>query len=163
MDANYTKNEAVFEDGELWYYTSDSAKNKYRQRIASYAKKNTTRMFVNGKYISKKHPLWKPGNYKTWSDAASLKELKRTKTGHVYVISNPAWGKWLKVGRAVDAHDRVKQYQTSSPFRDYKVELTIDTDDTHVLEKQIHKKLRSKYNSINEWFEMSLEQFREMQ
>jgi hypothetical protein len=39
---------------------------------------------------------------------------------YVIVIS-PAYPGWCKVGMAVDAEDRLKQYQTSSPYRDYKL------------------------------------------
>ena len=45
---NYTKSEAVFEDGD-WWYKSPSG---YRQRVSTHAAKNTNRMFVNGKYTS---------------------------------------------------------------------------------------------------------------
>ena len=44
------------------------------------------------------------------------------KKGYVYIVSNPAWERWFKVGMALDAYDRCASYQTSSPFRDYKVE-----------------------------------------
>jgi len=39
----------------------------------------------------------------------------------VYVLVNPAFPGWCKIGMAVDAEDRLKQYQTSSPYRDYEL------------------------------------------
>ena len=41
------------------------------------------------------------------------------KSGYVYAIGNNAWEGWIKIGMAVDAEDRLKGYQTSSPHRDY--------------------------------------------
>ena len=43
----------------------------------------------------------------------------KEKTGYVYAITNPAWEGWIKIGMAVDAEDRLKGYQTSSPLRDF--------------------------------------------
>ena len=37
----------------------------------------------------------------------------------MYAITNPAWKGWIKIGMAVDAEDRLKSYQTSSPLRDF--------------------------------------------
>jgi hypothetical protein len=83
--------------------------------------KNPERMYVNGKYINKAHPLYKAGNYKSFDDAAfsSLSNYNKNKEGDVYAIANPAWDGWIKIGMAVDAEDRLKSYQTSSPRRDY--------------------------------------------
>ena len=39
--------------------------------------------------------------------------------GYVYVITNKAWPEWVKIGRAIDANDRLRSYQTNSPLRDY--------------------------------------------
>ena len=41
--------------------------------------------------------------------------------GEVYIITNPAWEGWIKIGMAVESKDRLKGYQTSSPLRDYKL------------------------------------------
>ena len=56
-------------------------------------KENTARMYVDGKYISVRHPLYKAGRYKSFNDAAfsSLKNYNQCASGHVYVVSNPAW------------------------------------------------------------------------
>ena len=49
--------------------------------------------------------------YKSFEDAAfsSLRNYKHTKSGFVYVISNPAWKGWVKIGMAIDAEDRLKE------------------------------------------------------
>ena len=66
-----------------------------------------------------RHPLYKAGRYKGFEDAAfsSLENFKDNPQGQVYVITNPAWEGWVKVGMAVDAEDRAGNYQTSSPLQ----------------------------------------------
>ena len=84
---------------------------------------NPQRMYVNGKYVSTSHPLHKPGRFKTFEGAAfsALKGYEKTPEGYVYIIANPSFDGWLKVGMAIDAEDRCNGYQTSSPHRDYKL------------------------------------------
>ena len=112
-------------------------------------------MHVIGRYIPKSHPLHKPGNYKTFEDAAfaSLKNYTRSKVGEVYIIRNPAWEGWYKIGMAVDADDRVLSYQTSSPHRDFEVVYKVKVNNRREAEKKAHRegeRLAEKYNS--EWF-----------
>jgi len=95
----------------------------YKDNPATVKARDARRMWVNGKEISKLHPLHKPGRYKTLGDAAfsSLKGYETVKSGFIYIIHNPAFPGWVKVGMAIDAEDRLKQYQTSSPYRDYEI------------------------------------------
>ena len=67
---------------------------------------NPERMWVNGKYIPKEaSATYKAGSYKGFEEAAfsSLKNFKDSPQGQVYIITNPAWEGWVKVGMAVDA------------------------------------------------------------
>ena len=144
-------------DGELWYYSPSG----YRQRLDTHKKKNTTRMFVDGKYIPQSHPLHKPGRYKSFNDAAfsSFENLSSTKEGYVYVISNPAWPDWVKVGMAIDADDRCSSYQTSSPLRDYVLHCAISSDDRRKDESKAHKQLDTVASDRRgEWFKISVEE-----
>lgn len=111
-------------------------------------------MYVNGKYISRKHPLYKPGRYKSFGDAAfeSLDNYKTSKQGQVYILYSPAYPSWVKIGMAVDAEDRLKQFQTGSPYRDYILIKAYDTDDRRKAESEIHELLRKTHGSKNEWF-----------
>ena len=113
-------------------------------------------MYVNGKYVSRKHPLYKAGNYKGFEDAAfsSLENYKDNPQGQVYVITNPAWEGWVKVGMAVDAGDRLNNYQTSSPFRDYTLVYTYEVDDRRAAESAAHTRLAKECDNINEWFKL---------
>jgi hypothetical protein len=111
-------------------------------------------MWVNGKYISNTHPLYKPGRYKSFGDAAfeSLDNYKTAKQGQVYILWSPAYPSWVKVGMAVDAEDRLKQFQTGSPYRDYILVKAYDTDDRRKAESEVHKILEKTHARKNEWF-----------
>jgi len=133
---------------------------KYRNKTLREQGCNWKRMWVNGKYISTKHPLYKPGRYKTFNDAAfdGTYKLDNIKEGYVYVIVNPAWPDWVKIGMAIDAEDRCNGYQTGSPHRDYALKYAIETDDRRTLEQAAHReasKLASE--SKGEWFKLDVE------
>jgi len=145
----------VFEDGEWWYY----GRNACRVRLKAQNKGNSNRMFVDGKYIPQSHPLWKPGRYKSFEDAAfsSLRNYKHTKSGYVYVITNPAWKGWVKIGMAIDAEDRLKSYQTSSPYRDYQLLHSVYVTDRRAIERKAHRKIsKIAEDKQNEWFQVDV-------
>ena len=119
--------------GENWLLSSKRAKYyiciscKRTKENKTSPTNNPKRMYVNGKYIPRSHPLYKPGRYKSFNDAAfsGLQNYNTTKAGYVYVITNAAWPEWVKVGMAIDADDRLNGYQTSSPFRDYELQYSV--------------------------------------
>ena len=59
----------------------------YKDNPESVWKRDQTKMFVNGKYIPKSHPLHKPGRYKNFEAAAfsSLAKYESSVEGQVYV------------------------------------------------------------------------------
>ena len=76
----------------------------------------------------------------------------------VYVISNPAWKGWVKIGMAVDVNKRLLNYQTCSPFRDYKVEFVVPVTDVKVAESTAHERASwIAEDEKNEWFKMPLD------
>ena len=111
----------------------------YKDNPEAVRKRDARRMYVNGKEISKKHPLHKPGKYKSLDDAWSHNKIESVDNGEVYIIVNAAWPEWVKVGKAVIAKDRLNGYQTSSPFRDYSLVATLSTDNRHTKEREMHK------------------------
>jgi len=131
----------------------------YKDNPEAVKARDAKRMWVNGKEIKKTHPLYKAGRYKGFEDAAfsSLENFKDNPQGQVYVIANPAWKDWVKVGMAVDAMDRTGNYQTSSPFRDYTLLYTYDVDDRRAAESAAHTRLAKECDNINEWFRLSPE------
>ena len=117
-------------------------------------------MYVDGKYISKSHPLFKAGKYKSFGDAAfsALQKDVQIKEGYVYAIRNAAWPEWIKIGKAVDAEDRLNGYQTSSPMRDYELIHSVYFDDRNKAERDAHKVAERKGERKGEWFKLTKEQ-----
>lgn len=144
--------------GDNWPF---SQQKKHIHRCNSCKNKlNKLRMYVDGKYVPQSHPLYKPGYYKTFSDAAfsSLKNYTSTKSGYVYVITNPAWSDWVKIGMAVDAEDRLASYQTSSPLRDYALQYSVYYKDRRKAERKAHKLATElATDRKGEWFQMPVE------
>ncbi len=117
-------------------------------------------MYVDGKYISKSHPLFKAGKYKSFGDAAfsALQKDVQIKEGYVYAIRNAAWPEWIKIGKAVDAEDRLNGYQTSSPMRDYELIHSVYFDDRNKAERDAHKYAELKGERKGEWFKITEDQ-----
>ena len=115
---------------------------------------NLKRMWVEGKHISKKHPLYKPGRYKSFGHAAfeSLENYNTAKEGQVYILYSPAYPSWCKIGMAVDAKDRLSSFQTGTPYRDYILVAAYDVPDRRKAETAAHNLLRETHASKNEWF-----------
>ena len=78
----------------------------------------------------------------------------QVKEGSVYIMENPAWKGWVKVGMAVDPTDRLKNYQTSSPFRDYALLYSYEVNDRRAGESAAHARLAKECDNINEWFRL---------
>lgn len=143
------------EDGSMWYVSSSG----YTQSVKSHNAKNDNRMFVDGSYIPQAHPLHKAGRYESFNDAAfsSFSNYDKVPTGDVYIITNKAWPEWIKVGKAGDAVDRLKGYQTSDPFRSYELKHSVTVDNRHTAEARAHKALELlSEDRKNEWFKVDL-------
>lgn len=131
----------------------------YKDNPITKKAENGKQMYVNSNYVSKTHPLYKAGRYKGFEDAAfsSLENFKDSPQGQVYIITNPAWEGWVKVGMAVDAVDRTGNYQTSSPYRDYELGYVVDTQDRRATEAETHARLGDLFEQRNEWFKCTVE------
>lgn len=132
---------------------------------------NKSRVTINGNRYrlgNKNHPfhhVYKTKGMQAAFEAmnlvpSKLEEIKYTvrklfdevQKGQVYIIVNPAFPGWCKIGMAVDAEDRLKQYQTSSPYRDYELIKAYDTDDRRTAEKAAHELLAQTHERKSEWF-----------
>jgi len=135
----------------------------YKDNPEAVKKRDEKRMYVNGKEISKSHPLHKPGRYKSLDDAWSHNKIETVNEGEVYAITNKAWKGWVKIGKAVDSEDRLNNYQTSSPFRDYEIFIAIKVNNRHEAEQFMHK-LFNQYSKERkgEWFKISRDTTREL-
>ena len=146
------------------WYTSSRNTRDYKCKTCIRKKENKAnelRLRINGKYISRKDPLYnmfKPGNYKTLGDATFFSsKLSAIQEGYVYIISNRSWPHWVKIGMAIDAEDRLNSYQTSSPYRDYELEHRVFSSDRRASEQEAHTKAAAIcIGRANEWFELSV-------
>jgi hypothetical protein len=143
--------------GKPYYYQDGNSAEIQRKRNV---KSNPNRMYVDGKYVKESHPLHKPGRYISRGDANfdSLQKDKKVKEGYVYVITNPAWPDWVKIGCAVDAQNRFKDYHTYSPMRDYQLVHTIATPDREKAERVAHKAAAMCGKRQGEWFKIPSEE-----
>ena len=131
-------NHHLNEDGLVYY------KRKFRSLDGYLRQGGNVSRLVFGKV---KHP-------KAITKLANLLYNKE-QSGEVYVITNPSFEGWVKVGMAVDAKDRVKNYQTGSPFRDYNLYYSKWFKDRRSAEKKVLKKLSNISDSKNgEWFKL---------
>ena len=135
-------------------YTKTEGKY-YKDNPERHKDRNNNRMWVNGEYIANGHPLHKAGRYKNFEDAAfsSLEKYNSSKEGQVYIIVNESFPQWIKVGMAVDAEDRLSNYQTSSPYRDYALYHSWSVSDRRAAEAAAHEILADcSDDRKNEWF-----------
>jgi hypothetical protein len=139
--------------------TYEKTEGKYKKNgPEAVRRRNNERMYVNGKYIVQTHPLYKAGRYKSFEDAAfsSLEKYESSTEGQVYIVTNPSFPEWVKVGMAVDAEDRLRGYQTSSPFRDYELFYSWSVHDRRAAETEAHSILKEwTAGKKNEWFKCS--------
>jgi hypothetical protein len=123
-------------------------------RKAVNKRNNGNRMTLNGQHVSTKEPYHKPGNYHTVSKGKKEKVIH----GFVYIITNPAWPKWVKVGLTTEKETkkRLSSYQTGSPMRDYVVYDEWPVDVAREAETIAHEVLEGEgYERRNEWFKCS--------
>jgi asparagine N-glycosylation enzyme membrane subunit Stt3 len=93
----------------------------------------------------------------------TLKQYNKQKDGYVYVISNPAWKGWYKVGMAVDSQDRCGSYQTSSPYRDYRLEFSKYFLNRKVAEEIAHEVIGEiSLDRNGEWFKVHVNRIRKI-
>ena len=72
------------------------------------------------------------------------------------VLFRTTWPDWVKVGKAVDAQDRLNSYQTSDPFRSYILHHHIEVSNRHKVELQVHQELEvASALRKNEWFKIT--------
>lgn len=139
----------------------------YKDNPEAVKRRDASRVFINNKEVSKKNPMhkmFKGGRYKTIGDAVfETSGLSSVMEGYVYIITNSAWPDWVKIGMAVDAEDRLNSYQTSSPFRDYKIEHVIVTNNRRAAEAEAHKSAaKIAKETKGEWFKISIEQAKDV-
>ncbi len=93
-------------------------------------------------------------------DVATAERAESTdKRGFVYIITHPAFPGYVKIGRAFDAEQRTRQYQTHCPTRSYELYDAVYFSDCYFAEQEIHARL-SCLRAEGEWYTMTAVQAR---
>jgi len=143
------------------YLEPIQAELKLLKQAESKIKKGLSTRVVS-KWLSKKSNrylshagLWKHIIKKTNIEFSELCDKQLRIEGYVYVMINPAWEGWVKVGMAVDPSDRCSSFQTSSPYRDYKIYYSKKFKNKSQSETIAHDLLRQESTeSCKEWFKL---------
>jgi hypothetical protein len=141
---------------------------RLRQAEKKIAKGVSTRTVA--KWLSKKTKrtishvgLWKHITKRTEIEFANLCKQQMQIEGYVYIMVNPAWEGWVKVGMAVFPEDRCAAFQTSSPHRDYKICYTKHFKNKKNSERLAHKKLKKiSTKHKGEWFKVSVKEAKQI-
>ena len=85
--------------------------------------------------------------------------------GFIYVVTNPAWSGWCKIGLSKSIENRTAGMNTYSPFRDFEIVHSVECNDMFETERTIHQRLRAMNIENNyEWFRMdTLSAIRELE
>lgn len=81
--------------------------------------------------------------------------------GFVYVITNPAWPDYVKIGSAINPSNRLRDYQTYCPTRSYTLEHAVYARDRRAAEADVHWVFED-YRVAGEWFRVSVDEAREV-
>ena len=126
--------------------------------------KNALALYINGKYVSRADPrykMFKPGRYKISDgliEAGTLGSFSK-KEGYIYVLVNPHFENWVKIGMAEDVAKRLSQFNTAYPERDGQMVYTVKVSNMRKAEKKAHtiaEKLAKR--TEKEWFTLTVGQ-----
>lgn len=134
--------------GENW---TEGNMRQRQYRCRSCVKKvNALRIFNKGRYLgmSREAFLSMVKN----ADIIKVRQAHRVSTlykdsdsrystikeGYIYAVINDAWPGWYKIGTALLPEKRLASYQTSTPFRDFKLVYEAFTNDRVVTERKAH-------------------------
>ena len=162
-----------------WYESAQKVKTHLC--ISCYVLKNKSRLTIQGTRVQLGNPIHPYHEiYKTeglvsaytamgiltsQTNNNSLEFIKKESIamfdkishGEVYIITNPAWKGWIKIGMAVESKDRLKAYQTSSPLRDYKLRYSKAFLNRRDAETKAHALCSEHAEQVeNEWFKMTI-------
>lgn len=82
--------------------------------------------------------------------------------GFVYVLINPAWPEWLKIGMSSDCDERLNAFNAASPLRDYSMPLVFSCWSPLSVESRALSALRAMgHETSGEWVKCSLDAARQ--
>tara|TARA_X000001382_G_scaffold10623_1_gene7258 strand:- start:359 stop:1015 length:657 start_codon:yes stop_codon:yes gene_type:complete len=124
---------------------------------------NANMLYIDGKYISRKDPRYKmfrPGCYKTKDGLLEVSNISTNKKeGYIYILVNPHFDNWVKIGMAEDVTKRLAQFNTAYPERDGQMIYNVKVSNMRKAEKIAHKTAKKIANRTeNEWFTLTVKQ-----
>jgi len=79
------------------------------------------------------------------------------KAGYLYIVTNPVFEGWVKVGTTWNLKERLHVYQTGDPFRQYKLEYSLHHPSFREAEKKIKEAMKPFALEIRgEWFRVDI-------
>ena len=99
-----------------------------------------------------------------WPDkeAAAHPRIPALRPGFVYLVTNPAWPGYLKVGAAKSLRGRLSDFQTASPHRDFRISAAAPVNDRFAAEGRLKELLRGFRVKGGEWFRIHSDDARAM-
>lgn len=80
---------------------------------------------------------------------------KRVVEGFVYIVTNPAFPGWIKIGCAMNMPSRIEAFNTGDPQRAYHVEYKVYNSHRERAERVVFTRLQH-YRGKGEWFNCSI-------
>ena len=78
--------------------------------------------------------------------------------GYLYIIENAAYPGWVKIGTTGNLKKRLQTYQTSTPYRDYRIVYSIEHPEYKLAERRLRETMGPFAKQIkHEWYEIDLE------
>lgn len=78
----------------------------------------------------------------------------KNRAGFVYIVANPAWPEYVKIGMAIDTTKRLVGYNVNSPHKDFSLVYSAAVADRAYCEEQILDQMKP-YRAKGEWFKIS--------
>ena len=77
--------------------------------------------------------------------------------GFIYVVTNPAFPGYVKIGCAINVCSRLADYQTYCPFRSFKLEHAVYVSDRRKAEALVHMMFHAQ-RGMGEWFQITVDE-----
>ena len=79
----------------------------------------------------------------------------RLEEGFLYIIQNPIYPGWVKIGSTIDLNRRLQSYQTCDPFQSFEIVYSEYCTNRKDVEIKVHNML-AKHRGNGEWFKIDL-------
>jgi len=135
----------------------------YKDNPEAVKRRDASRVFINNKEVLKTdsmYSMFKPGRYKTKDGLLEISNVgTNKKEGYVYILVNPHFENWVKIGMAEDVDKRLSQFNTAYPERDGQMVYSVKVSNMRKAEKKAHtiaEKLAKR--TEKEWFTLTVGQ-----